>query len=67
MAEANVEVSVEAALSEGLLRTAQDIFRVHGLAVKEVRFEWIDVSTFDDPQRRLVVESVEVLTIKHAS
>ena len=44
MAEAKVTVAVESALHKALTEFMQTIFDEHGIQVREVRVDWLDVS-----------------------
>lgn len=65
MAEMKVDVSLEKAVHQALQNIAQELWDKHGLCVKDVRFEWVDVSTAGEA--KMFVTSVDAQTMTKAT
>lgn len=52
--EATVTVSLEAAIIDGLKNLANEVSKNHGVKIRDVRFEWMDM--MGEPARAMHVD-----------
>jgi hypothetical protein len=54
MAEANITVAVERVLHDSLCALAKKFHSEHGIKLHEVKFDWWDTSTIDQPRSSML-------------
>lgn len=62
MAEANIEVAVEAAVHEAVRSLAMNLLKQHGLRLESVEIEWQDVSSLDASD--FIIRNTKITTRK---